>query len=641
MPTLYVDTETRSRCDLPACGAQAYARHPSTEVLLIPWALDDGPVQCVDVLNDQWADSPLVKLMADPSVEVVFHNAGFDWPVLTHCFGFDIKVDRIRDTMVKAYTLGLPGGLEKLGVALGLEDDFKKMAEGKRLIRMFSMPTKDGNFNKPLDFPEDWALFKQYALRDVETTRRIDQILPNWNYRGSELELWRLDMLINDFGLPIDVELAVKAAKLCEEETKRLNQELKELTKGAVDAHSKRDQMLTWMDTRGVVSDGYTKADVTGLLERKDLPEDVRRALEIRREAGRTSTTKFKRFVDVQTDGRVRGAFQFCGAQRTGRWAGRLIQPQNFPRPTIKDTSAAADAIVAETVGLLYDQPLDVAASCVRSVITAPKGYQLVAGDYANIEGRMLAWLADAHWKLEAFREYDCGTGPDLYKLAYSKSFNVPVESVDSEQRFVGKVQELSLGYQGGYRALGSMALAYGVEIEEERGREITAAWRSANPEIVTLWHEVEEAALQALRHRGKRFKARHVVFGVERDWLLCRLPSGRMVPYFKPAIKDGSIVYQGIEKGRWVEIQTFGGKLVENITQAASRDVLAWNLLRLHKLGWQVVGSVHDEIITQQRLGDPQRSAKALEKDMADIPMWCPDLPLAVEAYAAKRYRK
>jgi len=634
MSILYIDTETFSRANLKDVGAYAYAVYPSTRILLITYAWDDNRVQLMEGV-----DQDMLRRMLHQADTIVAHNAQFDRWILEHVAGVTAPIEKWRDTMAQAYTVGLNGSLEGVGAALGLDPGEAKLSDGKRLIRLFCMPQRSGAVYDDETHPEEWERFITYAARDVDALREIHRRLPTVNYRGDELALWHLDQVINDRGLPIDVDLARAAADLCVEEGARLDDELCELTGGAVTSHARRDKMIDWMRSRGVATSGYTKADVSGLLER-ELPDDVRRALEIRQEAGRSSTAKFAKFLQMNVDGRVYGTTQFCGAQRTGRWAGRGIQPQNFPRPSIKDTDTAAASILNGSVHYLYDRPIDIAASCVRSVIAAPEGRKLIAGDYSNIEGRMLAWLAGAEWKLDAFRAYDAGTGHDLYKVAYSKAFGAPVEAIDDDQRFIGKVCELFLGYQGAVGAFDSAAKAFGVSLPEQTIVEVVQAWRKANSEIVTWWYELEEAAKRAVRHPGTAYRARLVVFRVERDWLWCKLPSGRLLPYFKPELRDGTLTYQGVLMGRWADIDTFGGKIAENITQAAARDVMAYNMPLVERAGYPIVTTVHDEIVTETP-DSPDYTPAGLADAMGNVPPWCPDLPLAVTAWEGKRYRK
>lgn len=672
MSTLYLDLETYSEADLSSCGAYVYARHPSTEVLLFAYALDNAPVRLWDCMADPDMPDDLARHLADPDVVLVAHNAQFDRWVIEHVLRIRPALTRWRCTMAKAYTVGLPGKLEQLGAALGLADDLQKLREGARLIRLFSVPQRprirrrqdetqeefEARYAEQTTrataetHPEDWERFREYAIRDVESLREIDRRLPGWNYQGEELALWHLDQKINDRGLPVDLKLARLAAKLCDAEQDRLNAELSEITDGAVMSHSRRDAVMAWIRSRGVDITGYTKADVSGLLERPDLPADVRRVLEIRQEAGRTSTAKYVAFARVTDpeDRRIRGAFQYAGASRTMRWAGRMVQPQNFPRPTIDDTDTAAEAVLNGTAELLYDNLMEVGASVVRSVIAAPKGRTLVAGDYSNIEGRVLAWLAGEEWKLQAFRDFDAGIGHDIYKQAYSRTFGVPVESVTADQRQVGKVEELAFGYQGSVGAFRQFGDAFGVgkDMTDEEILVFVRGWRQGHPATVSWWYELEEAAVRAVRNPGKAFRARKVVYKVQRYgknvWLLCRLPSGRFLTYYAPRLThDGCLQYEGLDQKtrRWVVEDSYGGKLAENCTQAVARDLMAANMPHVERAGFEIIGTVHDEIITEVPEGSPTHGAADLERAMTFIPPWAEGMPLVAGAYTSRRYRK
>ena len=663
---LYLDTETYSECDLIERGAYVYATHPSTQVLMVQWALGPAePQYCSPAFGDE-LPADLLEALQDPAVEIVAHNAQFDRWMLWHVLGLRemTPISRWRCTMAKALSLGLPSSLGDLGAVLGLSEGAAKIKDGKRLIRLFSMPQvpryrrREGETEQglalrikqdtyratPDTHPEDWARFVEYGLRDVVSLREIDRRVPEYNYRGQELELWRLDQVINDRGLPVDMPLAHAVARLCDEEQARLNEELRDITGRQVQTHSQRDAALTWLRQQDVALPGYTKADVTQALANDNLPPDARRVLEIRREAGRSSTAKYLKIAQVSCpkDHRIRGALQYAGASRTMRWAGRMVQPQNFPRPSLKDTDTAAEAVLAGSARWMYDDIMSLGADCLRPTIAAPEGFRLVAGDYSNIEGRMLAWLAGESWKLDAFRAFDQGKGHDLYKLTYSRAFDEPIEQVDDDKRFIGKVAELACGYGGSVGAFAQMAANFGTELPEARVRQVVAAWRRANAAIASWWYELEDAAKAAVRDPGKIYSARSVEFRSKSNFLLCKLPSGRFLPYYQAHIDaTGQLVYYGQDQQtrRWVSISTYGGKLSENVTQAAARDVMAYNMPLVEAAGYPIVGTVHDEIITEPRQGFG--SATGLEAAMAQVPPWCPGLPLAVGAWEGQRYRK
>jgi len=645
---LNLDTETYSECDLKTAGGWVYSRHPSTECLLLTWAVDDEPVRLWDCTDDPWMPDELRELLLHgPDVTLVAHNAQFDRWILQNVLDIPTPVERWRCTMAKAYTMGLPGALGQLASALELDDDSQKIADGKRLIQKFCKPQPK---NRKLlrhtaeTDPEEWQRFIEYAVRDTHTLREIDRALPNWNYRGSEVDLWHLDQRINDRGLPIDVPLARTLARLCDAELERLNAEIAGLTDGTVTANTQRDRILAWLRDQGVHTEGFRKADVTELLERDDLPGKARRVIEIRKEAGRSSTSKYVRFgqtVDPR-DHRIRGAFQYGGAMRTLRWAGRLIQPQNFPRPPEDfDGELAARAVMNGDADWAYGDLMALGADCLRSVICAPNGKKLVAGDYSNIEGRMLAWLAGEKWKLDAFRAYDAGHGHDLYLLAYARAFGVLPENVTKDQRFIGKVTELACGYQGAVGAFAQMAANFGAELPEDEALRAVKAWRAANPRIVALWYDLENAAKLALRNPGQAYAAGKVAFKTTGKWLLCRLPSGRFLCYYGARLvqRGQCIQYEGLDLGKWKRLDIYGGKFAENITQAASRDVMAHNMPRAERAGFPIIGTVHDEIITEVDAGFG--SPAALEAAMSDVPPWAQGLPIAVSAWEGRRYRK
>lgn len=663
MPKLYLDTETRSECDLFKAGAYSYARHPTTRVLILTYAIEDGEVQIATDMENLPQD--FLDCFYNPDYTVVAHNAEFDRWVLQFVLGLEIPIERWYCTMAKAFTCGLPGGLAAVGAAIGLEDDLAKIADGKRLIRLFSVPqvprfrrAKDESiedFQKRKEenthwadrhtHPEDWELFCEYALQDVAAMRHIDKRLPDWTFKGFELSIFHLDQKINDRGIPVDLELAKAAAKLCDLAQEELNLELRTITDGAVEAHSLRDQVMTWLKAQGVNIQGYTKADISGLLEDPTIVGTARRVLEIRQQAGRTSTAKYVAFAKATSPDtkRIHGALKYYGAMRTGRWAGRQVQPQNFPRPSVKDTDLLADAILSGTASFLYDDMMDVGANALRPVIAAPAGQKFVVGDYSNIEGRMLAFLAGEDWKVKAFADFDKGIGHDIYKLSYSQSFGVAPEDVTDDERQIGKVLELALGYQGAVGAVNQMAGAFNLELpEENRIAEWVHRWRVAHPAIVRLWYGVEEAARAALIHPGKAYTAGKLAFKKLDKWLLARLPSGRFLMYYNAKLnKRGQIEYEGHIPGtrKWSVLDTYSGKLVENLVQGAARDIMAYNMPMAESRGYPVVATVHDELITlvNKDFGSP----KDFESAMGQIPEWANGLPLSVGAWEGRRYRK
>jgi DNA polymerase len=641
---LYIDTETYSALDIRKVGGDRYTRN--CELLLVAWALDDGEVHCWDAT----AEPPPPRLTAalvDPTVQLCAFNVPFDRAVLEHAGYLETDPHRWVDTASLARSLGIPGKLEIAAELVLGEDDRKAAAEGKRLIQLFCKPRpKNHKLRRATrtTHPEEWQRFIDYCRQDVRATRALWQRLPLWNYnllREQELLDWR----INARGLPVDLELTERAIALCDAEVARLDHVVENVTGGALAGTGSRDKVLAWLEHQGVRLPDYQKATVAAAL-REELPPGPRAVLECRQQQGRSSTAKYSALAAAAVDGRLRGAFMFLGAERTGRWAGVRFQPHNLPRPEIDDTDVGADAIETGMVPLLYDDPMAVAASCIRSVIAAGLDRQLVVADFSNIEGRVLAWVAGEAWKLEAFRAFDRREGPDLYRLAYARSFRIDVDDVDKDQRQVGKVMELACGYQGWVGAFQTMAVGYGVEVPDDRAAELAGAWRDAHPKVCSLWYAAEDAALRAVEAGGTGYRAGPLQFAVRDRWLLMRLPSGRYLAYLDPEIginKRGkeAISYTGMDSrtkqvGR---IDTYGGKLIENAVQAIARDLLAEALDRAERDGWHVVGHVHDEIIAEEPTGD--RDHRELEVLMSEVPSWAKGLPIAADGYTSRRFKK
>lgn len=661
MPLLFGDTETFATLDLKAAGPYRYTEDPALEILLFPYAIDDGPVRLWEPgIEPMPAD--LRSHLEDPNTLRIFHNVMFDRQVLA-AKDLGAPIERYRDTMVLAYMAGLPGNMEDLGTALGFSEEEAKLKEGNKLIQRFCKPAPKNHKAARYDrttHPEEWERFREYAKRDVETMRRIWHLLPNWNYNGRELELWYLDQRINDRGLPIDPAAVEAAIALAEETVASLDEEMKDLTGGAVGSAREVAALHEWLSGQGYPLHDMKAGTVEWALDGKapwgDPPAHVRRALSLRQQVSKTSAAKYRTLVRAaSSDNRMRGVLQFYGAFRTGRWAGRRFQPQNLPRPTIPDTISGMEAMLNGTVDVLYaESPMEVVSSCIRAAIAAPSMWQLVPGDLSNIEGRVLAWLAHETWKLRAFRDFDRGVGPDLYKVAYSNAFGVPVADVTKANRQIGKVMELALGYQGAVGAFNSMADNYGVDLPDETVVELVKAWRQLHPAIKGFWYETEDAAIRAVNEPGREVRCRRVLWKCTThngySWLLARLPSGRVLCYFEPRVRTVStdygekpqLSYMGYHTytHKWTRVPTYGGKLVENLTQATARDILAEGMPRIEAAGYPIIGTVHDEVIAEAPASDPG-AASEIERLMAVNPSWAEGLPLAVEAETQARYAK
>ncbi len=713
---LFLDTETFSECDLISAGTHRYAEHPSTEIIVVQWAFGDDEPMVADCTTDEIDDwlgvlsikTVLAEIAAGkrPGTMVIAHNSHFDRTVIRKVWGIDVPPEYWRDTMVKALAHGMPGGLDRVGAALDVAQVDRKDDRGKKLIQLFCKPAPVSHKRRTrLTNPEEWLEFLEYSRQDIPAMRAIHRTLPSWNYSEGhrELALWHLDQKINDRGFAVDLELAEKAIAAVALEQQRLKKATQEATSGLVGNVSQRDNLLAYILAEYGVTLPDMKADtLRRRIEDPDLPDGVKLLLSMRLEATKTSTAKYRALRNATSaDGRIRNTTQFGGAPRTNRWAGRIFQPQNMTRPDLKLVAAhfgISDKEAEEYLELyieqgiealkggfaldVFDNVIGMTSNLVRSAIVAPPGKKLTIADLANIEGRGLAELAGEEWKLEAFREYDAGTGPDLYVMAYARAFNVPPASVIKWMRQIGKVMELGLGYQGGVAAFLTFAIVYNLDLEsmadavlEVASREareqaegmydwvikkkrstfglsrdtyiaceiLKAGWRTGHPATQQLWGDVEQATLKAIASPGQVFRVRDLAFRRDGAWLRIRLPSGRYLCYLQPRVSDkGEISYMGINQytRQWARIKTYGGKLVENIVQAWARDVLAWNMPAIDAAGYEIVLTVHDEIITETP--DTEAfTAEGLGDMMCRNPPWAPHCPLAAAGFETYRYRK
>ena len=676
-----IDFETRSACPLKTHGVDVYAEHASTDVLCLAWAFGDGPVHVWKRGEDEAALAPLFSWVASGK-PVRAWNAAFElalwhmmhkrqptrWPAL--------RIKQCFDPMAQARVLGFPGALGECALALGVTE--QKDTRGSYLINRLSKPQKDWTFC------EDAALHSEmadYCKQDVRAERAISQLLPA--LPPTERALWVLDRHINQRGVGIDLASVAKAMEVVDTEARSLSLRAATLTAGAVQALSEVQKLVAFLEAEGVSVEKLNKDAIRKLLARDDLTAVARELVTLRRLAAKTSTAKLKAMQRrACADATARGLLAYMGAD-TGRWAGRGIQTQNMPGAPDDDFDgthviewlSAPNARAA--LGLWYGSPLDAVSFALRSLIQARAGKRFIVCDYANIEGRCLAWEAEEEWKLDAFREYDAGTGPDLYKLAYHKSFGVAIDAISKAQRQIGKVQELALGYQGGVGAFASMAANYGIHVVptradapkdakqvilESEADEIKNAWRDAHPNVVAFWYSLERAAMAAIREPGRAFKVGpvqyKVVKGAPGSFLLCRLPSGRHLAYPRPRIvkrdrwgtqrdviecwgKDKKYRKPDGKFGRtkWGAWEPYGGLFAENITQAIARDLLAAAMLRLEARGYTVVMHVHDEIVCEVPHGFG--SVQEMEAIMCELPAWATGLPVTAEGWEGVRYKK
>ena len=685
---LYLDMETYSELDLRKVGSQRYTRECS--VLLLSWAVDDGPVLTWDATGVSMLPGALHAAFRDPTVELCAHNAAFDRNVLKHALGYDVPVERWHCTMAQALAHGLPGGLAALGDVFDMRD--RKLSDGGALIHLFCKPQPATRLVRRATretHPARWADFVRYCERDVVAMRDLRTAMPMWNYMPGSPErlLWNLDQRINDHGFAVDLELAQAAMLAAQVAATASKREVATLTHGAVASASQRDRLLEYARRIHGAQLGDLRAPTLGKqLAALDLPEDLRTLLELRAEAATASTAKYAAVVNAAVGGRLRGTMQWCGAARTGRWAHRQFQPGNLKRPDRDMPHEVVEHLTAATkagvLGLAHAEPMRALANCVRGCIVAPPGSKLVISDLSNIEGRVLAWLADERWKLDAFASYDKGTGADLYKLAYSRAMRVELTDVGPYQRQIGKTMELALGYAGGVGAFVTLATALGLDLDElasavlaaaapaavEQARGLHAwyvrmkrstydleprvwiacevlksAWREAHGATVALWALLQAAVERALDEPGVTHKAgRWLRVRASGDWVRVRLPSGRQLCYMHMQRDAGALSFMGVNQftRKWSRLRTYGGSLVENACQAVARDTMALAMAPAMELGYQVVLTVHDELVTETA-DDDTHTVRELSTVLSTTPGWAPGLPLAAAGFETYRYRK
>ena len=677
---VYADLETYSSVPIEH-GVYAYAK--AAKVLIFAYALDDGEVKLWLPQYDSMPDEILDAYLHGPT-KFVFHNSQFDRVVLQHALPeLTLTPDRIFDTMVQAYAHGLPGKLETLGECFGLADKVKKMALEKNIMKRFCTDKK-GPPATPESRPDEWERFKEYAKKDITAMRTLHRLMPNWNTDlGEERRLWFLDQKINDRGLPIDLKFVEKANEAISQEMNSLKTAMAILTGGQVTSPTQRDALLNWLKFYcGLNIPDLQKHTVEKYIADPKTPVIAQVALELRQDANRTSNAKYQKVwesVDKE-DGRLRGLLQFCGATRTGRWSGRLFQPQNLPRPelTKQEIDRGITAIREDAGDIFVEDTMVLTSSAIRGMIKAPEGSKLLVADLSNIEGRVAAWYAGEDWKLRAFRDYDEGRGDDVYKLSYAKAFDVDPEDVTKDQRQIGKVMELALGYGGGAAAFAIMAQQYDIDLEKKAvdvNQTITAEedssiqymisqgynegkvtsglsleayrmcevlkmrWRAAHPEIARMWKHLEKRAFEACILGGRQNP-----FELKGRWLTLVLPSGRRICY--PAIRNdqarNELTYVGMNgfTRKWERMSTYGGKLFENVCQAIARDVLTHGMMTAERFGYPIILTVHDEIVAE--VPDTEDySVETLSNWMATNPPWSGGLPLLAEGFETYRYGK
>lgn len=672
----YIDFETFSELDLSKAGAHAYAESDKTGIYTLGYALENGAVHS---WRPGLAFPEDLAEWVGAGKPVVAHNAAFEFEIWNqtlakYCPGVPrLKIEQLDDTMARALALALPAKLGDLAKVMGLA--VEKDAAGHRLMLLMCKPNPRALKKGTVEYYSDQSRLlrlEEYCRTDVEVERQIDRLLPPLT--PAERRIWELDHAINSRGVLLDLPAIRGAQEVIAEEISARNSELKKLTEGAVNKVSSAKAILEWLCSRGVDAADLTKATVTKLLDATSEGSAERRVLEIRQEAGKASVAKYKAMeAAVSKDGRARGLLAYGGAGRTLRWAGRRVQPQNFTRPEIdqEDIDGLIDCLgqpfARDAIELVYGPPVTRLADCLRGMLIAAPGHEFIAADLANIEGRFAAWCAGEGWKIQAFVDFDAGTGPDLYKVSYGRAFGIDPSLVDKIQRQIGKVMELALQYQGGFGAFETMAAGYDVtvvpdEVSPPRNakfvlkasevRNIVSAWRDAHPNFCCTWRDLETCAIWACRNPGESCQTRNgkVRFVRLKRFLFAVLPSGRALAYFSAHVGEkpdasghmrAALRYEGMNSytHKWDVIDTYGGKLFENIVQAGSRDILANGLLEAEAAGMPVVLHVHDEIVTEPMAG--AFSVLDLERAMCTLPPWANGLPVAASGWVGRRYQK
>lgn len=653
---LFIDVETYSSVDIKESGAYKYIESPDFEILIIGYALDDNPVKIVDLAQGEEMPEEFEEALLDPDCVKVAHNAVFERLSFKR-IGYNVPAEQWYCTSVKAAYCGLPLSLDGVSKALNLID--KKLDTGKALIKYFSCPCKATRVNGmrtrnyPEHAPEKWEMYKEYNKYDVLAEREIFKRLEAYIIPDIEHKMYVLDQNINDRGILVDMELAESAIAVDNTYTSILTQHAQQLTR--LENPNSPVQIRQWIEkTTGCVVMSLSKETMPDLMkEFADYP-DVIELLNIRKKLSKTSIKKYYAMLNcAMKDHRVRGTFQFYGANRTGRWAGRLLQLQNLSKNHISHIEVPREMIRArdwESVEMMYDDVADILSQLVRTALIASPGKVFSVADFSAIEARVISWLANEKWRMDVFR----GDGK-IYEATGAKMFNVPISAITkgSVLRDKSKISELALGYEGSLGALKRMG-GERMGLSDTEMISLVRKWRSANPAIVDMWKEIDEASKEAVRYqRPVSCTCRNIIFDCNGEFMTIQLPSGRKLFYYGPKFKDKKIghstmptqvlCYQGVvqETKQWGEIDTYGGKLTENIVQAISRDLLGNSMLNLEANDYHPVCHIHDEVLCEV----PEENAQAYYEEMASImgtpPEWASDLPLRADGYTTPFYLK
>ena len=642
MKKLSIDLETYSSVDLGKSGVYKYAESEDFEILLFAYSIDDGGVEVIDLASGEIIPEEILSALSDENIEKWAFNANFERVCLSKLLGERLKPQGWYCTMIWSAYLGLPLSLEKVGEVLKL--DKQKMNEGKALIRYFSIPCKATKSNgmRTRNLPhhdlEKWSTFKEYNQRDVETEMAIKKKLSAFPIPQSEWENYWIDQNINDRGILIDESLVDSAIKFDEILREENMDRAIELT-GLENPNSPL-QLKEWLNKKGLEINSLAKKDVESAL--KNVEGDIKEVLELRQELSKSSVRKYDAMKNVKgKDNRARGLIQFYGANRTGRYSGRLIQVQNLRRNNLKDLDLARSLVKSsdyETMEILYESPSDILSQLIRTAFIPKEGTRFIISDFSAIEARVLAWLAGEQWVLDTFEN-----GEDIYCRTASRMFGVPVEKhgINGHLRQKGKIATLACGYQG---VLGALKAMGGIEmgLSEDELQSIVDSWREANPNIVILWWDIDSVVKRVIKTRSKE-KYKNLVISYDKGILFIELPSKRRLAYPKAKIGMNrfggeSVVYEGIVVGnKWDKIESYGGKFVENIVQAIARDILAEAMMRLEKKGFNIVMHIHDEVVIES----DSSSIEEVNQIMSVVPEWADGLILDADGFESEFYKK
>ena len=658
---LSIDLETFSSVDLQSAGVARYAESPDFEILLLAYSIDDGPTTVIDIASGETIPGELLEALRSDDYTKHAFNAVFEITCLQRAVG-GMRPEQWRCDKVHAMYCGYPGSLEAAGAAIGLPPEKQKMTVGKALIRYFCNPCKPTKSNGgrtrnlPHHDPDRWRLFKEYNRQDVDTEREIERRLAAFPLPDDIQRQWVIDTQINFRGVKIDAELVEGALAIGQQTTDALMDEARRLT--GLDNPNSVPQTLDWLRGRGLGLPNLQKETVTNALAGDIADGDARRVLEIRQELGKTSTKKYDAIeACVCDDGRVRGLLQFYGANRTGRWAGRLVQVQNLPRTYIKQLDLARNFVKDQNgaaLRLIFGSVPDTLSQLIRTAFTAEEGRILIDADFSAIEARVIAWLAGEEWRLEVFR-----THGKIYEASASQMFGVPIEKIKKGNpeyalRARGKVAELALGFQGGVGAMRRMDIGHNLDsLSDDEVQAIVDQWRAASPRIRQLWYDTQEAAISAINGapratHGLRF-AREYNARTGQSFLTITLPSGRKLFYLEPQIAENrwggpSISYLGVDQTtkQWTRIETYGGKLTENCVQATARDCLAAAIDRVTAAGLPVIFHIHDEVVIETLpFGTPDEMLHRVTELMSAPIPWAQGLPLAADGWVGGYFKK